>query len=40
MELWILATAAVALIGLGVVTRLRRARRAPPREEKNIYPLW
>ena len=41
MELWILLGLVLAAVGLGVATRLRKARRrADDKETKNIYPLW
>ena len=41
MEWWILLGLAAAVLGIGVVTRVRKSRRPEPeRETKNIYPLW
>ncbi len=41
MELWILLGLALVALAIGVVSRMRKARRiAPENEAKNIYPLW
>ena len=41
MEWWILLGLALAGLGAGVVTRLRKSRRRRPEvEPQNIYPLW
>jgi hypothetical protein len=41
MEWWIIAGLALALGALGIVGRLRKARRgAVERGGKTIYPLW
>jgi hypothetical protein len=41
MEWWILSGLALAVLGLGALTRLRRLRRRQVREPAhNIYPLW
>ena len=41
MELWILLGLAVAAVGVGIIGRVRKARRREPEDEpKNIYPLW
>lgn len=40
MEWWILAGVVLVASGVAAVARLRRLRRANPKETKNIYPLW
>ncbi len=41
MEWWILLGLAVTVLGIGIVSRVRKSRRREPeREAKNIYPLW
>ncbi|HEV2100441.1 MAG TPA: hypothetical protein VGR45_16160 [Stellaceae bacterium] len=41
MELWILLGLVIAAAAVGLVTRMRRARRAADQKEApNIYPLW
>jgi hypothetical protein len=39
MEWWILSGLAVAILVIGVLSRLRRSHRRPESDE-NIYPLW
>jgi hypothetical protein len=41
MEWWIIAGLALAVVAVGVVSRIRKARRgAARRDGKTIYPLW
>ena len=41
MELWILLGLVIAAAAVGIVARIRRARRVTSEKEApNIYPLW
>jgi hypothetical protein len=41
LELWILLGLVIAAAAVGLVARMRRARRAAgEKETPNIYPLW
>ena len=41
MEWWIIAGLALAVVAVGVVNRIRNARRDAARHNgKTIYPLW
>jgi hypothetical protein len=41
MEWWIFAGLALAVVAVGVINHLRKARRgAPQHDGETIYPLW
>jgi len=40
MEWWILLGLAAAIFVLGAASRVRKAQRRRPPEDRNIYPLW
>jgi len=40
MEWWILSGLVVAVLVVGVLSRIRTSHRRRPERDQNIYPLW